>query len=328
MGFRWHFQTAHKKTLYPFVFTNELDREGVREKNQQILLTQSTEFMMSKFFRISWLCFLINIQVDDTEWISLNCNFCRHGSTAFCIEFVLDVNVNLLMYVLFTYYSHLLNHILCCAKSLDHRLDIPFLKCYMRRCNSIHFNIEGSSGRKLPCSFFSFCIQGCGAALYVPGNLDIIPYAQGAKTLSVCAALQMGNGSSVKVVYLELWDCGWESLPAHQMFPRVCIQEFSGKTLMMLFFDILIELYFIQPTLCQYISFQLCLPFFVEFRLGSKATHKLASLGYARIPCETTHRYKFSCFINDAKNWLSNDNVLLCLCDCWLSIFVLCQYRF
>ena len=79
------------------------------------------------------------------------------------------------------------------------------------------------------------------------------------------------------------------------------IQEFSGKTMLMLFSDILIELYFIQPTLCQYISFQLCIPFFVEFRLGSKATHKLASLGYARIPCETTHRYKFSCFINDAK---------------------------
>ena len=103
------------------------------------------------------------------------------------------------MYCLFTYYSNLLNHILCCAKSLGHRLDIPFLS---DDAMVIRFNIEGSSGRKLACSFFSFCIQGCGAALYVPDNLDIFPHAQGAKTF-VCEC-SIANGSSVKVVYLEL----------------------------------------------------------------------------------------------------------------------------
>ena len=79
------------------------------------------------------------------------------------------------------------------------------------------------------------------------------------------------------------------------------IQEFSGKTLIMLFFDILIVLYFMQPKLCQYISFQPWTPVFVEFRLRSKATREFASLGYARIPYEATHHYTFGCIINNAK---------------------------
>ena len=93
---------------------------------------------------------------------------------------------------------------------------------------------------------------------------------------------ERGNGSSVKVVYLKLWDRGGESLPAHQMFPRVS-RNFQGKPCWCCSSTFLLSFTLCsQPSpLCQYISFQPSTHSFVEFRLRSKANCKFASLWYA-----------------------------------------------